>query len=61
MAKTQCIPEITFEELVSPQAHPAAEERLMRIRECGTVVVRGVVSEDQVSAAALRSSIGTEV
>ena len=41
---SQCIPEVTYEELVNSPT----KDTLDRIRECGTVVVRGVVAEKQV-------------
>lgn len=44
LTKGQCIPEIQYDELVNSPS----KGTLDRIKECGTVVVRGVVSEDQV-------------
>ena len=41
---SQCIPEVEYDELVNSPS----KVTLDRIRECGTVVVRGVVAEKQV-------------
>jgi hypothetical protein len=41
---SQCIPEVEYEELVNSPS----KDTLSRIRECGTVVVRGVVPEREV-------------
>jgi hypothetical protein len=42
---SQCIPEVEYEELVNSPS----KDTLDKIRECGTVVVRGVVAEKEVS------------
>jgi hypothetical protein len=41
-----CIPEVGYEELVDSPS----KDVVSRIKECGTVVVRGVVEEAQVSS-----------
>ena len=41
---SQCIPEVEYDELVKSPSGTTLD----RIRECGTVVVRGVVAENQV-------------
>ena len=42
---SQCIPEVAYDELVNSPS----KGTLDKIRECGTVVVRGVVAEKEVS------------